>query len=145
VEEGESLSLGLADSLNFFARSTGGFCGPTNLQHSEIFGRSQSRNSQSGISSEIHSARKYSEARPRWRVSVQLVDAERRRIVLSDRHDLTLGNIFDVQDEIGRRVANSLEARFSAGEFRARHRFTGDRDAYDEYFKENRWIMLPSI
>ena len=70
-----------------------------------------------------------------WRVSVQLVDAERKRIVLSDRHDLRLDNIFEIQDEIGQRIANSLQARFRHGESTVRDRYSADRQAYDEYLQ----------
>jgi serine/threonine protein kinase len=70
----------------------------------------------------------------RWRVSVQLVDAERQRIVVSDKYDLTFEDLFDVQDEIGRRVASSLEARFHA-QFRVGDRYSADRLAYDEYVR----------
>jgi tetratricopeptide (TPR) repeat protein len=53
--------------------------------------------------------------------------------VLSDRHDLSLDNIFEIQDEIGRRVASSLEARFRSGESSLRDRYSADRYAYEEY------------
>ncbi len=135
VEEGESLSLGFADSLISLLGALEDFVVPPT---SSILKYSSGADPAT-VSQELHVRYilqgNIQKLGPRWRVSVQLVDAERRRIVVSDRHDLTLDNIFDVQDEIGRRVASSLEARFSTGEFRARDRYSRDRYSYDEYLQ----------
>jgi len=69
----------------------------------------------------------------RWRISVQLVDSERRRTVLSEKYDLTLDDIFDVQDEIARQVARSLQVRLGSGSFKARERYSENREAYEAY------------
>ncbi len=46
-----------------------------------------------------------------------------------------MDDILDVQDEIGRRVAGFLEARFRSGQVRVRDRYSADRYAYDEYLQ----------
>ncbi len=109
VQEGESLSLGFADSLISLLGTLPGFVVPPTssiLKYSSgtdpaIVSRDlQVRYVLQGNIQKLGS---------RWRVSIQLVDTESRKIIVSDRYDLTLGDIFEVQDEIGRRVAGSLE------------------------------------
>ena len=41
-----------------------------------------------------------------WRVSLQLFDAATQRIAFSETHDFRLEDVFEVQDEIARRVAS---------------------------------------
>ena len=115
VEQGDSLSLGFADSLISLLGGLEGFIVPPT---SSILKYSSGADAAT-ISRELQvtyvlqgNIQKFGS---QWRVSVQLVDAEHRRIVLSDRHDLNLDNVFEIQDEIGRRVASSLEARFRSG------------------------------
>ncbi len=69
----------------------------------------------------------------RWRVSIQLFEAAAHRIILSERHDFTLDDMFEVQDEIGRRVIASLHRRFPAAAPTSRARYSQDREAYGEY------------
>ena len=40
-----------------------------------------------------------------WRVSIQIFDAATQRITFSEKHDFRMEDVFEVQDEIGRRVA----------------------------------------
>ena len=69
-----------------------------------------------------------------WRVSLQLFDATTRKIAFSEKHDFKLENVFDVQDEIGARVAASLQSRFSvAAPKKARERYSSDSEAYAEF------------
>ncbi len=42
-------------------------------------------------------------------------------------------NVFDVQDEIGRRVVESLRSRFPRVALKARDRYSDDPEAYDEF------------
>jgi DNA-binding SARP family transcriptional activator/TolB-like protein len=69
----------------------------------------------------------------RWRVSIQLFDARAARVVLSEKHDCTIDDLFDVQDEIGRRVVASLHRHFPASVPRSRDRYSDDAEAYDEF------------
>jgi eukaryotic-like serine/threonine-protein kinase len=68
-----------------------------------------------------------------WRVSIQLFDATTHRIMLSEKYDFDLDNVFEVQDEIGRRVVASLESRFLSTAPRSRDRYSSDPEAYGEF------------
>jgi serine/threonine protein kinase len=68
-----------------------------------------------------------------WRVSMQLFDAIAQKITLSEKHDFVLENVFDVQDEIGRRVVESLHTRFSRPVVKSRDRYSADPEAFDEF------------
>ena len=67
-----------------------------------------------------------------WRVSLQLFDATTHRITFSEKHDFRLEDVFEVQDEIGRRLVNSLQRRFPLTVPKARDRYTSDPEAYSE-------------
>jgi adenylate cyclase len=45
----------------------------------------------------------------RWRVSVQLFDGVAQKVAFAEKHDFVMEDVFEVQDEIGRRVAESLQ------------------------------------
>jgi DNA-binding SARP family transcriptional activator len=68
-----------------------------------------------------------------WRVSIQLFDAATRKVTLSEKHDFVLDNAFEVQDEIGRRVVESLQSRFPLAVTRSRDRYSSDPKAYNEF------------
>ena len=57
----------------------------------------------------------------------------RRRVTLSEKHDFDLDNVFEVQDEIGRRVAESLHSRFPSAVPKSRDRYSSDPEAYNEF------------
>jgi TolB-like protein/Flp pilus assembly protein TadD len=69
-----------------------------------------------------------------WRVSIQLVDTQLRQIVLSEKHDFNLSDVFEVQDEIGKQVAESLRQRFHSVR-KSRDRYSSDPQAYIEYLR----------
>jgi serine/threonine protein kinase len=71
--------------------------------------------------------------RDQWRVSLQLFDAMTQRIVFAETHDFVLESVFEVQDEIGRRVVESLRKRFPAGAPTSRERYSSDPQAYHEF------------
>lgn len=135
VEEGESLSLGFADSLISLLGALEDFVVPPTSSILKYSGGADPETVSRELQVRYILQGNIQKLGSRWRVSVQLVDAERRKIVVSARHDVTMDNIFDVQDEIGRRVAGSLEARFRSGETRVRDRYSSDRNAYDEYLQ----------
>jgi DNA-binding SARP family transcriptional activator/Tfp pilus assembly protein PilF len=68
-----------------------------------------------------------------WRVSIQLFDATTHKTTLSEKHDFMLDNVFEVQDEIGRRVVESLQSRFPLAVPKSRDRYSSDPEAYNEY------------
>jgi DNA-binding SARP family transcriptional activator len=68
-----------------------------------------------------------------WRVSIQLFDATRRKLTLSEKHDFLLDDVFEVQDEIGRRVVASLRSRFPQTVAKSRDRYSSDPQAYTEF------------
>ena len=68
-----------------------------------------------------------------WRVSIQLFDATTLKASLSEKHDFVLDNVFEVQDEIGRRVVESLQSRFPQALPKSRDRYSSDPEAYNEF------------
>ena len=54
----------------------------------------------------------------RMRVNVQLIDAETGNHLWAERFDKPLADLFDMQDEIVARLANSLDAQLAAAEAR---------------------------
>jgi serine/threonine protein kinase len=68
-----------------------------------------------------------------WRVSLQLFDAASQRITFSEKHDFRLEDVFEVQDEIGRRVVTSLQRRFPLTMQKSRDRYSSDPEAYNEF------------
>ena len=69
----------------------------------------------------------------RWRVSMHLFDAMVQKNISSEQHDFVLENVFDVQDEIGRQVVDSLRKRFPAAVPASRDRYSSDPEAYNEF------------
>jgi DNA-binding winged helix-turn-helix (wHTH) protein/tetratricopeptide (TPR) repeat protein len=68
-----------------------------------------------------------------WRVSMHLFDALPQKFTLSEKHDFALENVFEVQDEIGRRVVESLQTRLPLDTPKSRGRYSSDPEAYDEF------------
>jgi serine/threonine protein kinase len=68
-----------------------------------------------------------------WRVSIQLFDGIARQSILSEKHDFVMENVFDVQDEIGRRVVESLQTRFPRALPKSRDRFSSDPEAFEQF------------
>jgi serine/threonine-protein kinase len=69
----------------------------------------------------------------RWRVSLQLFDAAIQKIAYSENHDSFLEDVFDVQDEVGRRVIQALNSRFVPAVRKSRDRYSSDPEAYDAF------------
>jgi len=66
------------------------------------------------------------------RISLQLFDATTERITFAEKHDFRFEDIFDVQDEIGRRVVRALERRLPLTVAKSRDRYSSNPEAYDE-------------
>jgi TolB-like protein/class 3 adenylate cyclase len=70
----------------------------------------------------------------RLRVNVQLVDAETGTHLWAERFDKAMADLFDMQDEIVSRLANTLDARLVAAEARRAERSL-QPSALDLYFR----------
>ena len=68
-----------------------------------------------------------------WRVSTQLFDSTTQKITYAQKHDFVRENVFEVQDEIGRRVVESLQTRFLRAAPKARDRYTSDPEGLEEF------------
>ena len=75
-------------------------------------------------------------AATRLRITVQLVDPKNGYQLWSERYDRELADVFEIQDDIARRIVEALEVRLVSGEFSGR-RDGGARDAnaFDLYLK----------
>jgi TolB-like protein/predicted Ser/Thr protein kinase len=71
----------------------------------------------------------------RWRVSLQLFDAVIQKIAYSENHDFMLENVFDLQDEVGRRVIEALNSRFVPAVRKSRDRYSSDPEAYNTFIR----------
>jgi TolB-like protein/class 3 adenylate cyclase len=70
----------------------------------------------------------------RMRVNVQLIDAEAGSHLWAERFDKALADLFDMQDEIVARLANTLNAQLAAAEARRGEQATNP-DSMDLYFQ----------
>ena len=70
----------------------------------------------------------------RLRVHVQLIDAETGNHLWAERFDKPIADLFDMQDEIVSRLANTLDAQLDAAEARRAER-SQHPDATDLYFQ----------
>jgi len=68
-----------------------------------------------------------------WRVSIHLFDAMTQKSISSEQHDFVLESVFDVQDEIGRQVVESLRKRFPPAMPKSHERYSSDPEAYNEF------------
>ena len=75
----------------------------------------------------------------RLRVNVQLIDAETGNHLWAERFDKPIADLFDMQDEIVSRLANTLNAELIAAEARRAER-TPHPDAMDLYFQGWAWL-----
>jgi serine/threonine protein kinase/tetratricopeptide (TPR) repeat protein len=135
VDERESLSLGFADSLITSLGTLEDFVVPPTSSVLKYQGGADPGTVSRELQVRYVLQGNIQKMASRWRITVQLIDAERHRTVLSEKYDLMLDDIFEVQDEIARQVARSLEARLSSGSFKARERYSTDRLAYEEYLQ----------
>ena len=75
----------------------------------------------------------------RLRVNAQLVDAETGNRFWAERFDKPVADLFDMQDEIVSRLANTLNAELIAAEARRAER-SQHADAMDLYFQGWAWL-----
>ncbi len=75
----------------------------------------------------------------RLRLNVQLIDAKTGNHLWAERFDKPLADLFDMQDEIVSRLANTLNAQLIAAEAR-RAEFSPHPDSMDLYFQGMAWV-----
>src|SRR5208283_4410539 len=75
----------------------------------------------------------------RMRVNVQLIDAEAGSHLWAERFDKPLADLFDMQDEIVARLANTLNAQLVAAEA-LRAEQAPNPDALDLCFQGSAWL-----
>jgi tetratricopeptide (TPR) repeat protein len=73
------------------------------------------------------------------RVSVQLIDAETANHLWAERFDKPLADLFDMQDQIVARLANTLSAQLSTAEARRAER-APNPDSIDLVFQGVAWL-----
>jgi tetratricopeptide (TPR) repeat protein len=74
----------------------------------------------------------------RMRVNVQLIDAETGNHLWAERFDKPVADLFDMQDEIVARLANTLNAQLIAAEARRAEK-SPQPDSMDLYFQGMAW------
>src|SRR5262249_2644919 len=74
----------------------------------------------------------------RLRVNVQLIDAETGNHLWAERFDKPIADLFDMQDEIVSRLANTLDAELITAEAR-RAEHSPHPDAMDLVFQGSSW------
>ena len=132
-EDDRALSLGFADALiTIFANLADVVVTPTSAILNYAAGAEPARACRElGVRFSLQGT--VQKLGAHWRVSMQLFDATAQKITLSEKHDFNLSSVFDVQDEVGRRIVESLQRRFPSGVRRSRDRYSGDPDAYREF------------
>jgi len=75
----------------------------------------------------------------RLRVNVQLIDAETGNHLWAERFDKPVADLFEMQDEIVSRLANSLDTELVVGEARRAER-SPHQDAMDLVFQGTSWF-----
>jgi TolB-like protein len=80
----------------------------------------------------------------RLRVNVQLVDADTGNHLWAERFDKPVADLFDMQDEIVSRLANTLNAELIAAEARRAER-SPHPDAMDLYFEGWAWLNRGAV
>ncbi len=68
----------------------------------------------------------------RLRITVELIDAAKESQIWSERYDRVMEDIFDVQDEISRAIAETLKVKLTGASAR---RYTADSVAYELYLQ----------
>jgi tetratricopeptide (TPR) repeat protein len=68
-----------------------------------------------------------------WRVSTQLYDNRTQKIAYAQRHDFVHEDVFQVQDEIARRVLESLQMRLKQAVPKSRDRYSSDPEAFEAF------------
>jgi TolB-like protein/Flp pilus assembly protein TadD len=68
-----------------------------------------------------------------WRVSVQIFDAETKKIAFAEKYDFLVENVFEVQDQMAARLSEALKLQFRSVVSKTRDRYSANPVAYDAY------------
>jgi TolB-like protein/class 3 adenylate cyclase len=74
----------------------------------------------------------------RMRINVQLIEADTGKHLWADRFDKSISDLFEMQDEIVSRLANSLDAQLADAEAKRAERLSNP-DSMDFYFRGRAW------
>jgi len=133
VEEGKGLSLGFADALiTMLGRLDDITVLPTSAILNYAAGTDPARACRDLGTRHLLQGN-VQKLGAHWRVSMHLFDAMMQKSISSEQHDFDLENVFDVQDEIGRQVVESLRKRFPTAAPKSRDRYSSDPEAYSEF------------
>jgi TolB-like protein/Flp pilus assembly protein TadD/predicted Ser/Thr protein kinase len=133
VEDSRALSLGFADALiTIFGNLEDVIVTPTSAILNYAAGTEPAKVcSDLGVRHSLQGT--VQKLGAHWRVSIQLFDSTTHKITLSEKHDFMLESVFDVEDEIARRVVESLQRRFPSAVPKSRDRYSSDPEAYNEF------------
>jgi serine/threonine-protein kinase len=133
IAERKALSLGFADALITMLASIEDFAVlPTSAILNHTAGADAALTCRElGVRHVLQGS--VQKAGTRWRVSLQLFDGSAQKIAFSEKYDFVMEDVFEVQDEIGRRVAESLQARFPHALRKSRDRYSADPEAFEEF------------
>jgi len=133
IEERQALSLGFADALITMLGSLEDFSVlPTSAILNHAAGTDPAQTCRNlGVRHVLQG--NVQRIGTNWRVSMQLYDSTTQKIAYSEKHDFLRENVFEVQDEIGRRVVEALQTRFPRSAPKARDRYSSDPEAFDEF------------
>jgi serine/threonine protein kinase/Flp pilus assembly protein TadD len=133
VEERKALSLGFADSLITMLGSLEDFAVlPTSAILNYAAGTEPAQTCRNlGVRHVLQG--NVQRLGSHWRVSMQLFDGMTQKIAYSEKHDFVREDVFEVQDEIGRRVVEALQSRFPRTVRKSRDRYSSDPEAFDEF------------
>jgi adenylate cyclase len=133
VEERKALSLGFADALITMLGSLEDFAVlPTSAIMNYAGGADPAQTCRDlGVRHVLQG--NVQKMGSRWRVSMQLFDGITQKVSFSEKHDFVIENVFEVQDEIGRRVMESLQTRLPRAMPKARDRYSSDSEAFEEF------------
>jgi TolB-like protein len=70
-----------------------------------------------------------------WRVSMQIFDAEIRKIAFAEKYDFRVENVFEVQDQMAERLSKVLKLQFRSAVSKTRDRYSAKPDAYDAFMR----------
>jgi serine/threonine protein kinase len=133
VEEGKGLSLGFADALiTMLGRLDDITVLPTSAILNYAAGTDPARACRDLGTRHLLQGN-VQKLGAHWRVSMHLFDAMLQKSISSEQHDFVLESVFDVQDEIGRQVVESLRKRFPPAVSKSRDRYSSDPEAYTEF------------
>ena len=133
VEERKALSLGFADALITMLGSLDDFAVlPTSAILNYAAGTEPAQTCRNlGVRHVLQG--NVQKLGAHWRISMQLFDGMTQTVTYSEKHDFVRENLFEVQDEIGRRVLESLQTRFPRTMPKSRDRYSSDPEAFDEF------------